>query len=74
MDRRIVEGRKVVALPTPRGYPPCKSCVFSMESKGGECPNTRSHSICDMVVFVDPVDAITHRLTGIYPLYSKQGA
>jgi len=89
MDKRIVEGREVVALPVPRDYPPCNSCVFSREfdrdrdhshvnkarKYSNECPNSRElatsgYSACPNIVFVEPIDALTYRLTGIYPLYT----
>lgn len=77
MDKRIIEGREVVALRVPRGYDPCQHCLFHT-SGGTRCvPVTqadlqRKGLPCGGVIFVDPIDALTFRLTGIYPTYTYQ--
>lgn len=75
MDRRIVEGHEVVAVPIKdAGYlvTACKHCLFSARGKLPCAPvknSTKGELPCLGVFFVKPIDALTGRLTGVYPIY-----
>lgn len=75
MDQRIVEGYEVVAVPIEDlGYAvtACKHCLFSTRGSLPCAPikhSTEDKIPCLGVFFVKPIDALTGRLTGIYPVY-----